>query len=46
MVGGRKNIDINPGISQVLYPEWIHNMIDGGEISVNIEDEDDMKIAR
>lgn len=46
MVGGRKNLDTDHGTSQVLYPEWIHNVIEGGDISVYIEDEDDIKIAR
>ncbi|XP_028788022.1 rust resistance kinase Lr10-like isoform X2 [Neltuma alba] len=46
MVGGRKNVDTNPGTFQVLYPEWIHSLIEGGDISIYIEDEGDVKIAR
>ncbi|KAK4275635.1 hypothetical protein QN277_018681 [Acacia crassicarpa] len=43
MVGGRKNIDTN----QVLYPEWIHNLIERGEaVSIYIEDEVDIRIAK
>ncbi|KAI9112566.1 hypothetical protein K1719_016489 [Acacia pycnantha] len=46
MVGGRKNVDTNPKTLQVLYPDWIHNLIEGGDISIYIEDECDIKIAR
>ncbi|KAI9112540.1 hypothetical protein K1719_016463 [Acacia pycnantha] len=42
MVGGRKNVDRN----QVLYPEWIHNLIEGGDVSIYIEDEVDIRIAK
>ncbi|KAK4257808.1 hypothetical protein QN277_007349 [Acacia crassicarpa] len=42
MVGGRKNVDTN----QVLYPEWIHNLIEGGDVSIYIEDEVDIGIAK
>ncbi|KAI9071994.1 hypothetical protein K1719_046041 [Acacia pycnantha] len=42
MVGGRKNVDTN----QVLYPKWIHNLIEGGDISIYIEDELDIRIAK
>ncbi|KAK4257820.1 hypothetical protein QN277_007357 [Acacia crassicarpa] len=46
MVGGRKNVDTNPKTLRVLYPEWIHNLIEGGDISIFIENECDLKIAR
>ncbi|KAI9112558.1 hypothetical protein K1719_016481 [Acacia pycnantha] len=42
MVGGRKNVDSN----QVLYPEWIHNLIEGGDVSIYIKDEVDIRIAK
>ncbi|KAI9081756.1 hypothetical protein K1719_036304 [Acacia pycnantha] len=46
MVGGRKNVDTNKETFQVLYPEWIHNLIEGGDVSIYIEDEVDIKIAK
>ncbi|XP_028793609.1 rust resistance kinase Lr10-like isoform X2 [Neltuma alba] len=46
MVGGRKNVDTNPETLQVLYPDWIHSLMEGGDISIHMEDEDDIKIAR
>ncbi|KAI9112502.1 hypothetical protein K1719_016425 [Acacia pycnantha] len=46
MVGGRKNVDTNPETLQVLYPNWIHNLIEGVDISIYIEGECDIKIAR
>ncbi|KAJ1440354.1 receptor-like protein kinase [Sesbania bispinosa] len=46
MVGGRKNIDMSSAeMVQVLYPEWIHNLLEG-DIHVDIEDEDEVKIAK
>ncbi|KAI9073735.1 hypothetical protein K1719_044282 [Acacia pycnantha] len=42
MVGGRKNVDTN----QVLYPDWIHNSIEGGDVRIYIEDEVDIRIAK
>ncbi|KAK4258283.1 hypothetical protein QN277_007747 [Acacia crassicarpa] len=46
MVGGRKNVDTNKETFQVLYPEWIHNLIEGRDISIYIEDEVDIRIAK
>ncbi|KAK7246072.1 hypothetical protein RIF29_40930 [Crotalaria pallida] len=47
MVGGRKNTNISAEETfQVLYPDWIHNLIDGKDVQVNIEDEGDIKIAK
>ncbi|KAJ7959317.1 Receptor-like protein kinase [Quillaja saponaria] len=48
MVGGRKNTQIIEEESfQVLYPEWIHNLLaDDQDIHIHIEDEGDSKIAK
>ncbi|KAL2327037.1 hypothetical protein Fmac_020464 [Flemingia macrophylla] len=47
MVGGRKNTNKSKDESyQVLYPEWIHNLLEGRDVQVNIEDEGDVKIAK
>ncbi|KAL2327034.1 hypothetical protein Fmac_020461 [Flemingia macrophylla] len=47
MVGGRKNTNKSTEESyQVLYPEWIHNLLEGREVQVIIEDEGDVKIAK
>jgi len=46
MVGGRKNIDIRSQETlHVLYPEWIHHLLEG-DIHIHIEDECDLKIAK
>ncbi|ESW33506.1 hypothetical protein PHAVU_001G075500 [Phaseolus vulgaris] len=46
MVGGRKNVDISSAQDfHVLYPDWIHNLVDG-DIHVHVEDEDEVKIAK
>ncbi|RDX97667.1 Rust resistance kinase Lr10, partial [Mucuna pruriens] len=47
MVGGRKNTNMSAEESfQVLYPEWIHNLLEGRDVQVIIEDEGDVKIAK
>lgn len=47
MVCGRKNTNLSAEETfQVLYPEWIHNLIEGKEVRVNIEDEGDVRIAK
>nr|KYP33136.1 putative receptor-like protein kinase At5g39020 family [Cajanus cajan] len=47
MVGGRKNTNKSTDESfQVLYPEWIHNLLEGRDVQVSIEDEGDVKIAK
>ncbi|KAJ1379327.1 Wall-associated receptor kinase, galacturonan-binding domain [Sesbania bispinosa] len=47
MVGGRKNTNVSAEETlQVLYPEWIHNLLEGKDIQVNIEDEGDVAIAK
>ncbi|WJX10111.1 hypothetical protein P8452_00873 [Trifolium repens] len=46
MVGGRKNVDSSSAENtHVLYPEWIHNLLEG-DIHIHIEDEDEVKIAK
>ncbi|KAI9120063.1 hypothetical protein K1719_009032 [Acacia pycnantha] len=46
MVGGRKNVDTNRETFQVLYPGWIHNLLEGRDTNVYIEDDDDDRIAK
>ncbi|KAF7806748.1 rust resistance kinase Lr10-like [Senna tora] len=46
MVGGRKNTIKNEETFQILYPEWIHNLVKGGDIDIHIEEEEDGKIAK
>lgn len=46
MVGGRKNIDTSSAEAfQVLYPEWIHNLLEG-DMRIHIEGEGHVKIAK
>ncbi|WVY91438.1 hypothetical protein V8G54_036952 [Vigna mungo] len=46
MVGGRKNVDISSEQNfNVLYPDWIHNLVDG-DIHIHVEDEGEVKIAK
>ncbi|XP_058724645.1 rust resistance kinase Lr10-like [Vicia villosa] len=46
MVGGRKNIDTSSAENvDVLYPEWIHNLLEG-DVHIDIENEVDFKIAK
>nr|WIL59797.1 nodulation protein [Melilotus officinalis] len=46
MVGGRKNVDMSSAETfHVLYPDWIHNLLEGDE-HIHIEDECDVKIAK
>ncbi|KAK2453208.1 rust resistance kinase Lr10 [Trifolium repens] len=47
MVGGRKNVDMSSSAEacNVLYPEWIHNLLEG-DVHIHIEDENDVKIAK
>lgn len=46
MVGGRKNIDtLSTETFQVLYPEWIHRLLEG-DIHIHIEEDCDVKIAK
>ncbi|XP_061369430.1 rust resistance kinase Lr10-like [Gastrolobium bilobum] len=47
MVGGRKNTNVSAEETfQVLYPEWIHNLLESRDVQVDIEDEGDVKIAK
>ncbi|WVY89564.1 hypothetical protein V8G54_035078 [Vigna mungo] len=47
MVGGRKNTNVSVEDSfQVLYPEWIHNLLEGTDVQISLEDEGDAKIAK
>ena len=47
MVGGRKNMGMSSEENlQVLYPDWIHNLLEGEEIHINTDDEGDVKIAK
>ncbi|KAJ7961569.1 Receptor-like kinase [Quillaja saponaria] len=48
MVGGRKNTQVIKEESfQVLYPEWIHNILaNDQDIHIHFEDEGDSKIAK
>jgi serine/threonine protein kinase len=49
MVGGRKNTKtvINGEENfEVLYPDWIHGLLEGGEIHIPIDDEGDFRIAK
>ncbi|XP_027939952.1 rust resistance kinase Lr10-like [Vigna unguiculata] len=46
MVGGRKNVDMSSEEDfHVMYPDWIHNLVDG-DVNIHVEDEDDVKIAK
>ena len=45
MGGGRKNIDAEERF-QVLYPEWIHNLLEGRDVQISVEDEGDVEIAK
>ncbi|XP_027939484.1 rust resistance kinase Lr10-like isoform X2 [Vigna unguiculata] len=46
MVGGRKNVDISSAQNfNVLYPDWIHNLVDG-DIHIHVEDEGEVNIAK
>ncbi|XP_058724646.1 rust resistance kinase Lr10-like [Vicia villosa] len=46
MVGGRKNVDSSSAQTfHVLYPDWIHNLLEG-DIHIRIEDESDVEIAK
>ncbi|KAL2318171.1 hypothetical protein Fmac_032047 [Flemingia macrophylla] len=44
MVGGRKNIDMSSAQnSHVLYPDWIHDLVDG-DVHIHVEDDGDVKL--
>ncbi|GKV25637.1 hypothetical protein SLEP1_g35039 [Rubroshorea leprosula] len=47
MVGGRKNIDVTvESTSQVYFPEWVYNCLDGEEFGIIIENKGHAKIAK
>ncbi|KAK2399378.1 rust resistance kinase Lr10 [Trifolium repens] len=48
MVGGRKNTKTTSGEEnvQIEYPEWIHNLLEGGDIQIPIDEEGDFRIAK
>ncbi|XP_027342773.1 rust resistance kinase Lr10-like [Abrus precatorius] len=47
MVGGRKNINTSQENFQVLYPDWIHNLLEGGgDIHIPIDEEGNFIIAK
>ncbi|KAK2399305.1 rust resistance kinase Lr10 [Trifolium repens] len=48
MVGGRKNTKTTTSEDnfQVLYPEWIHGLLEGDDIHIPIDDEGDFRIGK
>ncbi|KAF7830700.1 rust resistance kinase Lr10-like [Senna tora] len=46
IVGGRKNTNADEESFQILYPDWIHSLIEGRDIHIHIEDEEDIKMAK
>ncbi|XP_016207330.1 rust resistance kinase Lr10-like [Arachis ipaensis] len=46
MVGGRKNTNMSQETFQVLYPNWIHNLLEGDDTYIPIDDDGDFKIAK
>jgi hypothetical protein len=48
IVGGRKNTNTttNEENFQVLYPDWIHSLLEGGDIQIPIDEEGDFRIAK
>ncbi|XP_058724648.1 rust resistance kinase Lr10-like [Vicia villosa] len=48
MVGGRKNTNTTIGEEnfQVLYPDWIHGLLEGRDIHIPIDEEGDFRIAK
>ncbi|MED6184053.1 hypothetical protein PIB30_043731, partial [Stylosanthes scabra] len=43
MVGGRKNTNENQVNFQVLYPDWIHSLLEGDDTYIPIEDDGDFR---
>ncbi|XP_015972390.1 rust resistance kinase Lr10-like [Arachis duranensis] len=46
MVGGRKNTNENQETFQVLYPNWIHNLLEGDDTYIPVDDDGDFRIAK
>ncbi|MED6135762.1 hypothetical protein PIB30_049652 [Stylosanthes scabra] len=46
MVGGRKNANSSEETFQVLYPNWIHSLLEGDDTYIPIDDDGDFRIAK
>ena len=48
MVAGRKNTNTITGEENlhVLYPDWIHDLLEGGDIQIPIDEEGDFRIPK
>ncbi|XP_061336783.1 rust resistance kinase Lr10-like [Gastrolobium bilobum] len=46
MVGGRKNVNTVQDTFQVLYPDWIHSLLEGVDVNIPIDEEGDFRIAK
>ena len=46
MVGGRKNTNTSQETFQVLYPDWIHSLVEGEDTHIPIDEEGDIRIAK
>ncbi|MED6187192.1 hypothetical protein PIB30_074110 [Stylosanthes scabra] len=46
MVGGRKNTNSSEETFQVLYPNWIHSLLEGDDTYIPIDDDGDFRIAK
>ncbi|MED6194694.1 hypothetical protein PIB30_030883 [Stylosanthes scabra] len=46
MVGGRKNTNASEENFQVLYPNWIHSLLEGDDTYIPIEDDGDFRNAK
>ncbi|MED6123369.1 hypothetical protein PIB30_048488 [Stylosanthes scabra] len=46
MVGGRKNTNASEETFQVLYPNWIHSLLEGDDTYIPIDDDGDFRIAK
>ncbi|KAJ1439195.1 Serine-threonine/tyrosine-protein kinase, catalytic domain [Sesbania bispinosa] len=46
MVGGKKNVETSKDNFQVLYPDWIHSLLEEGDIQIPIDEEGDFRITK
>ncbi|MED6210396.1 hypothetical protein PIB30_063699 [Stylosanthes scabra] len=46
MVGGRKNTNVSEETFQVLYPDWIHSLLEGDDTYIPIDGDGDFRIAK
>ncbi|MED6120333.1 hypothetical protein PIB30_019843 [Stylosanthes scabra] len=46
IVGGRKNTNASEEAFQVLYPNWIHNLLEGDDTYIPIDDDGDFRIVK